>query len=195
VREQIHEFLDALDRELLPLAKAGERLDLYHIGRSALVFHLGMPLPHGGTRDVDAVQLGHPLSPLNQKAVELFGKGTPNASRLGLYLEMVNAGLPPLPHGFRDRATEVPGDWRVIRLWRLDPHDLAVTKLKSFRLQDRQDLQFLCDADLLEAGKLRQALELAFIWDLEKDGDPHRERAFANLDRVIDYLEGRSRTL
>ncbi len=195
MREQIHKFLRALDQELLPFAGENERLDLYHIGRSALVFHLGMSLRHGGTRDVDAVQLGHPLGPLNQKAVELFGKGTPNARQLGLYLEMVDAALPPLPHGFRKRCTDVPGDWRVIRLWRLEPHDLAATKLKSFRVQDREDLQFLCDAGLLRAGQLKQALELAFIWDHEKDGDPHRERAFANLAKVIDYLEGRSRTL
>jgi hypothetical protein len=127
--------------------------------------------------------------------VDQFGKGTPNARRLGLYLEMVHAGLPPLPHGFRQRCTEVPGDWRVIRLWRLDPHDLAATKLESFRVQDREDLQFLCDRGFLEGEKLRQALERALIWDHEKDGDPHRERAFANLTRVIAYLEGRSRTL
>jgi hypothetical protein len=191
----IREFLDALDRELLAVAGEDERFDLYHIGRSALVYHLGMSLPHGGTRDVDAVQLGHPLSPLNQKAVDLFGKGTPNAKRLGLYLEMVHAALPPVPHGFRQRCKEVSGGWRVIRLWQLETHDLAVTKLKSFRVQDREDLQFLCDARAIQPDQLRQALELAFIWDHEKDGDPHRERAFHNLTKVIDYLEGRSDTL
>jgi len=195
VREQIREFLQALDQQLHPFAAEKERLDLYHIGRSALAFHLGMSLPHGGTRDIDVVQFGHPLSPLNQKAVELFGKGTQNAQRLGLYLEMVYEALPPLPHGFRQRCTEVAGGWRIIRLWRLEPHDLAATKLKSFRSQDRVDLQFLCDAGLLQPEQLTRALELAFSWDMEKDGDPHRERAFANLAKVIDYLEGRSRTI
>ena len=192
MREQVRDFLQAMDQELLGVATEDERLDLYHIGRSALIFHFDMPLPHGGTRDFDAVQLGHPLSPLNEKALELFGKGTPNARRLGLYLEMVHAGLPPVPHGFRQRCREVSGGWRVIRLWQLEPHDLAATKLKCFRAQDRKDLQFLCDAGLLHPRRLHEALELAFIWDHEKDGDPARERAFAHLAKVIEYLEGRS---
>jgi hypothetical protein len=89
----------------------------------------------------------------------------------------------------------VSGSWQVIRLWRLEIHDLAVTKLKCFRPQDREDLQFLCDTGRLRADKLEAALELAFIWSLPKDGDPDRDRAFANLERVLRYLRGESRTL
>jgi hypothetical protein len=89
----------------------------------------------------------------------------------------------------------VEGGWRVIRLWRLEIHDLAATKLGCFRPQDREDLQLLCDMSLLRADKLREAVELAFIWSMEKDGDPNRDRAFAHLERVVLYLQGKSRTL
>jgi hypothetical protein len=100
-----------------------------------------------------------------------------------------------LPQGFRSRCKEVPGGWRVIRLWELEIHDLAATKMKTFRPQDRQDLQFLCDQGLLQAEKLRESLEAAWIWTTAKDGDDWRDAAFANLETVIDYLEGRSRAL
>lgn len=42
---------------------------------------------------------------------------------------------------------------------------------------------------------LRQSLENAFIRSMEKDGDPMRDTAFTNMERVIDYLEGRSVTI
>jgi hypothetical protein len=68
-----------------------------------------------------------------------------------------------------------------------------VTKLKRFHAKDRQDLQILCDSGPLEADRLRQVLDSTFAWD-EKD-DPDRGIAARNLDRVIDYLEGKTRTL
>lgn len=193
--ERIERFLEALDESLLPVAQAGERLDLYAIGRSALMLHEGLRPAIGSTKDFDIVQVGHPPTPLAAKAVELFGKGTDGARRAGLYLELVLDGLPPVPAGFQKRCQEVGGSWQVIRLWRLEIHDLAATKLKCFRPQDREDLQYLCDAGRLQIDGLEQALEAAFLWSLPKDGDPDRERAFANLERVRLYLEGKSRTL
>jgi hypothetical protein len=104
-------------------------------------------------------------------------------------------GLPPLPGGFARRCREVPGDWKVLRIWQLEVHDLAATKLKCFRGRDREDLQYLCDSGQVQADRLTAALERAFQWTMEKDGDPDRDRAFANLQRVVDYPEGKSRTL
>jgi hypothetical protein len=178
VLEQIQRFLAELDRALSEEAADGERLDLYQLGRSALILHYGLPMP---TRDFDIVWM---RTPLEQRAIGLFGKNSANARQLGLYLEVVPAGVPPVPQWFRSRCTEVSGARRVIRLWRPEPHDLAATKLKSFRPQDRVDLQFLCDEGL------RRSLESAFAFVHEKDDDPNRDRAFANLERVIRYLQG-----
>jgi hypothetical protein len=193
--EQIRRFLSALDEALIVLAKEGERLDLYPIGRSALTLHQYLRIAPGGTQDLDVLQLSHPLPLLQARAIELFGKGTTKARALGLYLVLVPVGLPPVPGGFARRCREIPGDWKVLRIWQLEVHDLAATKLKCFRAQDREDLQLLCDSGQLEADRLMAALELAFRWTTEKDGDPDRERAFANLQRVVDYLAGKSRTL
>jgi Nucleotidyltransferase of unknown function (DUF6036) len=188
--DAIARFLAQLDAALLGHAREGERLDLYHIGRSALILEYGL---RWSTRDFDVVLMR--VSRLEGKALELFGQGTANSAALGLYLDPVPQGLPPLPQRFRQRCRQVPGDWKVLRLWSLEPHDYAATKLKSFRPKDREDLQFLCDQGVLDPVELRRSLESAFVWVAEKDGDPDRDRAFQNLQRVIDYLEGKSRSL
>ncbi len=162
------------------------------IGRQPLSDpHHDLNTAPGGTKDLDVVQLQYPPTELLTKAIELFGKETVNARKHGLYLELVPSGLPPLPAWFDKRSIETKGDWRVLRLWQLEVHDLAATKLKSFRSQDRLELQFLCDAGKLSAEALRESLNHAFIWNTPKDGDPDYDRAFANLERVLQYLEGR----
>jgi len=187
MNELIRRLLIEMDAELSKDASPGEQLDLYHIGRSALIFHYGA---RGlSTKDVDVVWMRN--SPLEERALALFGKGSKKSAEIGIYLDLVPQSLPPLPHRFRKRCQEVPGAWKVLRLWVLEPNDYAATKLKSFRPQDRQDLQFLCDAGLLSAAELTASLESAFIWTTAKDGAEDRDRAFANLQRVIDYLEGR----
>ena len=123
------------------------------------------------------------------KARGLFGKGSEKHRKLGMYLDLVPQGLPPLPQWFRRRSREVSGNWKVIRVWHLEDHDLAATKLKSFRAQDREDLRFMCDEGLLSPEGLRKALESAFLWTTDKDGDEGRDRAFSHLKRVIDYIE------
>lgn len=186
--DEILRFLQAIDAELVEHAGEGERLDLYLIGRSALILRYGLNI---GTKDVDIVQVDG-LS-LQVKAVELFGKSTGNAERWGFYLEPVPQGLPPIPGTYCHRSEPMPGDWRVLRPMQPDPHDLAVTKLKRFHAKDREDLQILCDSGELDADRLRKGLDSAFAW-ADKE-DPDRDLAARNLARVIEYLEGRTRTL
>ncbi len=186
--DEIMEFLKAIDLELASHAADGETLDFYLIGRSALVLRFGLDL---ATIDVDIVHLHD--SELERRPVELFGKGTKNANRLGLYLEPVPQGLPPIPGGYFRQSTDIPGDWQVIRPKQPESHDLAVTKLKRFHAKDRQDLQILCDSGELDSDRLSKALDSAFMW-ADKD-DPDRDRPVENLKRVVEYLEGRTLTL
>ena len=193
MNDQLLAFLDRLDEVLAPLAKEGECFNAYLLGRAALVMHYGFPL---STNDVDFVWMRE--SNLEQKAIDLLGKGSALAQSLGLYLDLVPQGLPPLPGGFRRRSVAVPGNWQVLRLWKLEVHDLATTKLRSFRPKDRQDLQELCDRGLLDPAKLRESLENAFPWrspkaeDAENDPDnPDWSKAHANFRRVEDYLNGK----
>jgi hypothetical protein len=83
----------------------------------------------------------------------------------------------------------------VLTVWQPEVNDLAASKLKRYASKDKDDLRHLCDNGLLQAERLRGALESAFMWETEESGDPDRERAFANLNKVIAYLEGSSRDL
>jgi hypothetical protein len=109
-KSEIERFLHAIDDELAKSAGAGERLDVYLLGRAALILRYGLSL---ATKDVDLVVRGDE-SALQRQAFELFGKGTPNAVRWGLYLEPVPEGLPPVPGSYRRLSAELPGDWKVL---------------------------------------------------------------------------------
>jgi Nucleotidyltransferase of unknown function (DUF6036) len=192
MNDQIRTFLDRLDAELLPFAKPEERFEMFLLGRAALVLYYRFPL---STTDVDIVWMRE--SELERKAIELLGKGSTLSQTLGLYLDPVPQATPPLPGWFRHRCELVPGNWKVLKLWMLEVHDLAATKLKSFRPKDREDLQSLCDQGLLNAAKLRESLEEAFsfrspkVEDAEDDPDtPDWGKALANFKRVESYLNG-----
>jgi Nucleotidyltransferase of unknown function (DUF6036) len=103
-------FLKAIDDELARHADEGETLELYLIGRSALILGYGLRLM---TKDVDVVEMAG--SRLFTLAVEEFKKGGAGHARYGFYLEAVSSGLPPMPIGFQKRCVQVPGPWRVIR--------------------------------------------------------------------------------
>ena len=105
--EQIHRFLNELDAELAKVSKPGERLDLYHLGRSVLI--LRFALQGLATKDFDIVWMRE--SPLEDLALESFGKGKPRSEELGMYLDPVAQDLPPLPGRFKSRsvAWTVPG--------------------------------------------------------------------------------------
>ena len=188
--EEILDFFSALDEELARHAKEGETLELYVIGRSALILSYGL---NSTTKDIDVIYFHG--SELQNKAVEQFGQGTQGARKWGFYLETVSSGLPPIPNGYRSRSIDVPGPWRVIRPKRLEIHDLAVTKFKRFHAKDRADLQILCDTGELNEAGLRLALDSAFAFAADEDEDPGRKIAYSNIFIVIDYLEGRRREL
>jgi hypothetical protein len=153
--EEILMFLRAIDDELANVAAEGESLDLYLLGRSALVLGFGVRLM---TKDVDVVYTHG--SKLLDRAVEIFGAGTPAAAEHGFYLEAVSSGLPPLPIGYQKRCIAIPGPWRVLRPGRPEIHDLAATKLSRFHVRDREDIQILSDTGELTVDGLRSAVDL-----------------------------------
>jgi len=190
MKKTIEAFLTALDLALAPHAK-GEKLVLYHIGRSSLVYKYDYP---AATNDIDILRpRGTPH--LLQFALNAFGRNSAGAKQLGLYLEVVEEGLPPVPAGYEARAEKLGGAWENISVYHLSPHDLAATKLRRYSTKDREDIQILCDLGLLECEQLEFVLEKAFLWNLEKDGDPFRDTAFHNLREVQRYLRGEKREL
>jgi hypothetical protein len=194
--EQIIDFLQAIDDKLVLFAAKDQRLNLYLIGRIALVLRLGRPL---STRDVDCLQIppGSDEYELQKKAIEWFGQGTAEARKWGLYLEQVPAPMPPVPAGYQENSEKVPGNWQVLSPRLPRPNDLAVTKLRRFHIKDREDIRIMCDQGWLSKHELRQGFESAFCWHQKGDeaDESQLEIARANLELVIAYLDGKTRSL
>jgi hypothetical protein len=187
-REDLLAFLGAIDSELMQHARAGETLDLYLLGRSALILGYGAPLM---TKDVDVVDDFR--SRLLIIAVGAFGKDHSRVPARRFYLETVSSGLPPLPAGYRGRCVDVPGRWQIIRPKRLEAHDLIVTKLRRFHQGDREDIRILCDTGDVEASILRERFDSAYLFS-DRD-DPKVVRASEHLQAVSDYLNGMSKII
>jgi len=187
MKDRILAFLNDVNAVLVPIAD-GERLDLYHIGRSALVWKHGFV---AATEDVDVITQQE-TDRLMGEAIRLFGKGTDKAREHELYLEAVPEGLPPIWSGCYNRATEVAERWTVIRLFHLEDHDFAVTKLKRFSTKDREDIRTMCDHGLLNPDTLMERVRAAYPFHIEhnpdKDDGPWAKAAFDNLRIVVKYL-------
>lgn len=188
--DEILSFLRAIDDELAQIANEGERLNLYLLGRSVLILSYGV---HLMTKDVDVVY--DQRSVLLAQAETRFGKDTPAARKHDLYLETVSSGLPPLPQGYERRSRSIPGDWHVLCPYLPEIHDLAASKLSRFHAKDREDLQILCDIGDLTVDGLHAAVESAFAFAADEEDDPKRKRVNKNLGIIVDYLEGRRKTL
>lgn len=185
--EDITTFLVAVDAELVRHAEPGETLDLYLLGRSALMLGYGVQLM---TKDVDVVDIAG--SRLLGVAVDIFGKKKSGQLAHHFYIETVSSGLPPLPIGYQKRCVEIPGRWRIIRPKSPEVHDLVVTKLKRFHQGDREDIRILCDTGDVDATTLQDRLDLAHTFS-DRD-DPKVISAFGNLQTVMEYLNGLRRT-
>jgi hypothetical protein len=190
MKDRMLAFLSDIDHSLVGEA-AGEVLKLYHIGRSALVWKYDYAAT---TSDFDVVD---PDRDDNSRrllglALTLFGKNTPKANEHGLYLEEVPAGLPPLPGGYRKRASRAEGPWQVIELYHLGPYDLILSKLRRFAAKDRQDVQQLCDWEDIDPDELERILGTMLLRSERKDGadDDGMDVHLENLRVVQKYLRG-----
>jgi hypothetical protein len=162
-------------------------LDLFLIGRPALVWKHRFAVT---TYDVDVIGMDGE-GRLMTEAIRLFGHNTPKAREHGLYLQLVPSALPPVPAKYRERATESAERWPVIRLYELDDHDLAVTKLGRFVVRDQQDLRDLCDLGVLDPEILAARFEGVMHYRRGmhvEDPEPEYVSAFANLRVVQKYL-------
>jgi hypothetical protein len=183
MKDKIEAFLTDVDRALAKEAK-GRTLDIYNIGRSALVWQYGYI---ESTKDFDFLRQNEGLE-LMESAVRLFGRGTPKAVEHGLYLEMIPDAFPPMPQEYRKRARQVEGPWTVLRVYHLDPYDMIASKLRRFSATDRQDIRMLCDEHPIDPARLEEILETAYPFNMAKDGDEYRDSAFRNLRTVQAYL-------
>jgi hypothetical protein len=130
---------------------------MYVAGGAALHFHTGARV----TEDVDAVFSKRVLF---EEDIEVSYRDPDGRARL-LYLDRNYNDTLGLLHedAYQDsRSVKIPGiDKRLIDVRMLSPVDLAVTKLSRFADRDREDIELLAQAGLIDSASLRKRAEEA----------------------------------
>lgn len=76
--------------------------------------------------------------------IELAGEGSPLHKKHGIYLDRV--GIATLPENYEDRLTEIFADeFRFLKMFALDPYDIALAKIERNIDRDREDVKFLAE--------------------------------------------------
>jgi len=140
--EPWHSFFVALDGAL------DEPVELHCAGGFVMSMLHGMPRP---TIDVDffsAVPQG------KIKTLEaVAGKGSSLHQRHHVHLQFV--GVVTVPENYPDRLMEMfPASYERLRLFGLEAHDLALSKLERNAARDREDVKYLARAVPLNAALL-----------------------------------------
>jgi hypothetical protein len=87
--------------------------------------------------------------------IEIGGKGSALHQKHKVYLDAVTVATPP--ENYEERLVPMfPGAWRRLRLFALEAHDLALSKLERNIERDRDDVQQLARAGHLRADILRE---------------------------------------
>lgn len=121
------------------------------------------------TADLDALV----VAPREQVAplLEVGRQGGELHRRHKVYLDVVGVGR--VPEDYEERLTEMfPRIFRRLRLFALDPHDLALSKLERNIQRDRDDVKYLACTVPLDLGILKSRYETELRWQL---GNPERE--------------------
>jgi hypothetical protein len=83
------------------------------------------------------------------------GKGGPLHKKYKIYLDHV--GVVHVPENDKDRLTEIfPKAFKHLRLFALDPYDLALSKLERNIQRDRDDVKYLARAVPLDLDVLKE---------------------------------------
>jgi predicted nucleotidyltransferase len=159
-------------------AMLSEELHLYCLGGFVVT------LVHGfssTTSDIDTlvVQTGPNLETLLSN-----GRIDSALSRkYGIYIDFV--GIAKVPESYEGRLREIFADtFKHLRLFALDPYDLALSKLERDEQHDRDDVKYLGRMVPLDTALLRKRYQQELRWQL---GNPAREDA--TLERWIEMIE------
>ena len=143
-------FLTELDAQL------DEPADFHCIGGFVVCQYLGFGRE---TADLDVLSVipGRAAS----RVVQLAGKGSALHQKHRVYIDHV--GVANYPDNYESRLIRAFPVWPNVRLWALEPHDLALTKLERSIERDIRDVIFLAQAGLID----RDTLVARFEAELE----------------------------
>jgi hypothetical protein len=142
------EFLSEVDVQL------AEAVVLHCHGGFVAAQHYGLPRT---TADLDYLA----IAPGNTQGLieELAGQASLLTKKYGVYLQHVP--LTSAPESYEDRMTLLfPGQFQHLRLFALDPYDLALSKLSRNVAVDREDVEYLAKTIPLDPQVLRQRYQV-----------------------------------
>lgn len=121
------------------------------------------------TADLDVLEIAPRES--GKHMLELGMEGGPIHKKYKIYLDHV--GVAHVPENYEDRLTEIfPGAFKHLRLFALDPYDLALSKLERNIQRDRDDVKHLARIIPLDLEVLKDRYQKELRWQL---GNPERE--------------------
>lgn len=109
------------------------------------------------TADVDVLPIAS-NSEIDAVITTAF-EGSPLHKKHGVYLQIV--GVVTVPEDYQARLIEMfPGAFMHLRLFALDPYDLALSKIERNSQRDRDDVKHLARAVPLDLELLRRRFEV-----------------------------------
>ena len=106
------------------------------------------------TEDIDflaAIDVAN-SAPLNIES--LAGKGTAFHRQHKMYVQYVGVSTPPCDYQQRLVAMYPQAQWKNLRLFALEAHDLALSKIERNNRRDSQDVRGLAQAGLIDPNVL-----------------------------------------
>ncbi|OGL02518.1 MAG: hypothetical protein A3E31_11445 [Candidatus Rokubacteria bacterium RIFCSPHIGHO2_12_FULL_73_22] len=125
-------------------------IEIHCLGGFVSALYYDLPRP---TNDLDYIEVvPHDATATLQ---DTAGADSPLAKKHRVHFQHV--GVASLPESYKERLIELfPGRFRRLRLFALDPHDLALSKLTRNSPVDRDDVARLATAVPLDAKVLRR---------------------------------------
>lgn len=181
----IDKFFKELDSEWKP--QGGEPILLRMIGSTSLFLQTEYVR---GTKDTDILELENLTPIIKEELLNLSGKESRMCEKYKFYLDIVARGLPflpqkPLYHPIRPLNLAL----KNFRIEALDIVDVVVSKLKTFRPRDRDDIIAMIDLDLLPHAKLIDRFKSAMArWELDARAED-LPKYISNLNEIErDFL-------
>ena len=104
------------------------------------------------TSDVDFLSV---VPNVRDELTQIAGKGSALHQKHKVYMDAVTVATPP--ENYEERLAPIfPGVWRRLRLFALEAHDLALSKLERNIDRDRDDIQQLARAGHLKPEVLKE---------------------------------------
>lgn len=153
----IEEFILEIDKRWKTTAH--EPIPLHIIGSAALLLQMDYSR---GTKDADVLEIEELPENVSEQLKTLAGKDSQLAGRYHLYIDLVAAAIPFLPQSPLFHALDTLNDSiKSFRILTLDPLDVVISKLKTFRPGDLDDIRAVVDANLLDPKELVERFQSA----------------------------------